>query len=109
MSLKHTPGPWSQEYPNLVVSTVVDENDSDRTGMSLVVATIRQGLLVVEQDRTGCTGGNLSLIAAAPELLSACKLFELLSHKTLHETVWFDEFAHCVSVASAAIVKAEGR
>ncbi len=85
----HTPGPW-----------VYESNESDGFYNTVSVDDHHPGRIIVAevQDQQAKTEANGRLIAAAPELLEACKL-------ALEEG---DMFAAQRSVIEAAIAKAEG-
>ena len=105
VATKHTPGPWTSESPDKIVCANSDLFDTEDGG-AIVVATVRTGLTVEDQDRLGCTGANWRLIAAAPELLDACKLaLKFWNSDHPNDTVEGHE-AH--RFIEAVIAKAEG-
>jgi hypothetical protein len=100
---EHTPGPWrlsSGDYP------FIYRDQSDEYGPPLIVATVfKDDNHSEEYDPNGVEGAsaevgraNASLIAAAPELLEACKG---LIEDDLHAMKYW-------IIARAAIDKAEG-
>jgi hypothetical protein len=104
---KHTPGPWSvTHFSRLYIGQFVDgaeRHDAETASVPLfkTVATI--------VERTGETDANARLIAAAPELLEACKdLVKRLVHCTVRNGT-DKEFAEiAVAPYRAIIAKAEG-
>lgn len=94
----HTPGEWSCDYGDFCVF-------SDRGGE---IAKITAG-----RNEDGSTIGaremeaNMQLIAAAPELLMACRMLVALEDGDVHDadTSW----KQARKIMRAAIAKAEGR
>jgi hypothetical protein len=89
----HTPGPWRIE------------ESSHKQEFSHWIASIsrhvmpRQSTIAGVVNAGGESDGNAALIAAAPELLAACKA--MLLDRTRDD--------HTSRIAAAAIAKAEGR
>ncbi len=62
---KHTPGPWEYvEYPNGPIEVIAGGD---------VGGVVHQGQIFTEPDDIAEERANARLIAAAPELLAACK------------------------------------
>lgn len=100
---KHTPGPWSVD-PDF---DAVDDGDYTRE----VFDDPEQRLVAtVHGDTAEEAAANARLIAAAPDLLEACKaalaIFDERRDKYLPRGISDDEFAD--TVLRPAIAKAEG-
>lgn len=96
---KHTPGPWSLDarYPLNVYS-------DDSTG-SIVARCGGKGFEYVSRRDSEITA-NVRLIAAAPDLLEACRdaVGLICNHLEGHAS----EFQRCEQMMKSAIAKAEG-
>ncbi len=100
--IEHTPGPW-EKYP------------SAPGHKELVLSRAGNGCLVASCD-PGCTpdaAANAKLIAAAPDLLAACKVARGVCDESMGDTDLLhtedDSPAACACrMLSAAIAKAEG-
>jgi hypothetical protein len=86
----HTPGPWKAEYRETSLAVYQRTRSGAKTGHPICV--------VSRKDKA-----NADLIAAAPDLLNACKVALPL----LERFVQGAESAH--DLLRAAIAKAEGR
>jgi hypothetical protein len=103
---KHTPGPW---HVNGDCWVGFDRNNAEAGGYQFcAVAHV--------MERIGCLDANARLIAAAPDLLAACK--DLMPHaeraiKTLNEQMIGSLYPSINTAtlerARAAIAKAEGK
>jgi hypothetical protein len=101
---KHTPGPW-----------IVDTADSVRVLANDTRATIVANVTGAVSNPTAIADARL--IAAAPDLLAACRVFANLSEyrNLINEMAMVlrpyerDAFKAAFQSASAAIAKAEGR
>ena len=105
--MAHTPGPWIVgDKPGVWVGPVITAN-SGKKGIAFVVGQTDSGWLggyetSVGKDRTNA---NARLIAAAPELLAACR--EMLASDGLIGNQ--PSVFRAVQSMRAAINKAEGR
>lgn len=93
MPAKHTPGPWKY-FPNVGPTKVLIVEEDGSTVVELSTR-VRDSRLIA----------NARLIAAAPELLEACKAG--LHYLNTHEGGWETPIAR--DEMNAAIAKAEGR
>lgn len=112
---KHTPGPWSCERDPChfdTLSTVVGGDNSARKGISRQMIVDVGGWAEWREQEA-----NARLIAAAPELLAACKAVADWWHEHEYDTVLgddgieisvYDSEPKMVKLARAAIAKAEG-
>jgi hypothetical protein len=108
----HTPGPWVvidgnvyQEAKGQTFHEFVDEEGNDRS--------VRNGLIALvygdhnNEDRHYTRDANTRLIAAAPELLDACLLWQRHAQGTVNDAShWCGE---CAAAHRAAIAKALGQ
>ncbi|WP_455387396.1 hypothetical protein [Petrachloros mirabilis] len=71
MSEKYTTGPWriSNEYPTIIKRDYRSIGSEDGELLAIVLANSNSGYFVSEAEALS----NARLIAAAPELLDACK------------------------------------
>lgn len=100
----YTPGPWRTAYPEWSVI---------KAAANMHVATVKwlsvgmQGK--ARRERLGAESvANARLIATAPELLQALKLYlSTYADTQTHPTV--TQEAECINVVRAAVAKAEGR
>ena len=103
---KHTPGPWRTQH-NEIVATRPNSADLPLC-LATVYVPVHYGL---QKDREIMLA-NARLIAAAPDLLKACKqliLAESLPCKTSAEMLAYDsQFSKAFTLMKAAIAKAEG-
>lgn len=110
--MKHTPGPWNVESVHSeALHEICMTNPPPGEGDPVVLASVSY-----DEDRGTCptlqeANANARLMAAAPDLLEACKLFELAQSEWLRDDgimtfgEWMDH--HKVSGAiRAAIMKA---
>lgn len=105
--VEHTPGPWVCEYPDKIVAMNLVESESNNS--SLVIATVRTGLVLANQNERGCTGANAHLIAAAPDLLEALELAVATIDRLGVQHGPFNSAQGTLDVARAAIAKARGQ
>lgn len=94
--MKHTPGPWRVEYFKWVRSEANGEQ-------------VCSGLGEIKYGRTNeeielLAGANARLIAAAPDLLEACKTIRDYDWEKTDNT-----WAEICLILNLAIAKAEGR
>jgi hypothetical protein len=116
---KHTPGPWDVGREVASRGSLVYIQILPRDGNREPVSSVSvyqydaKGQVVGERDRSGHvaptvpndeTRANAHLIAAAPELLDACRQFV-----AAHEADDKAELANALASARAAIAKAEGK
>ena len=105
---KHTPGPWSVERSNKHGIIWIDAAES-RLGDICDLYHITASDQLVAKDNAEA---NAKLIAAAPDLLEACKMFaEWLHEDNQHSPnspYQIDRHAKAVKTTMAAIAKAEG-
>ena len=106
---EHTPGPWKIEPP---LSNEIDQNTfiTANGGMALV-AEILQPLTDEEGDWRGTCDARL--IAAAPDLLTACKLalayMEYGSFPAAaYRAAWRNDMAVLRKAVARAVARAEG-
>lgn len=93
---KHTPGPWS-------ISGIAGDNHiMARVGHNRQTVALITGWPGLSPEEHMATK---SLIAAAPELLEACKALLPLADREDVADTWSDEF----NALAAAIAKAEGK
>lgn len=100
METKHTPGPWHANTPT-------EEQYAD--GTSIRESKHGDIVAIVDKPREGSCIANARLIAAAPDLLAACKVgLEALKDWSDNEG-WYDKFDtdERVILLRAAIAKAE--
>ena len=97
MTTRHTPGPWY-----CIGGAVYRENDATApiAYMCRDERASEAGIYPVERD---C---NARLIAAAPELLAACREALIELKDAMPHDEW--ELAYRVKVIARAIIKAEG-
>lgn len=100
MSAPHTPGPWTvdENVPN----KVWDINSEGRYWKAVAATTANKmgaGDMTAEE-----AAANARLIAAAPELLEACKLIAAANGVVLRS----DDARAAVAAVVAAIAKATG-
>jgi len=112
----HTPGPWATIWEGLYI--VPEEHKNRPVGFSIHAEQNRdyyaQIICMMHADKfgRGTVGGNAALIAAAPDLLAACKTmiepFALCSDEVLRQ---YPDTPQPVAIlmARAALAKAEGR
>lgn len=102
--VKHTPGPWAAGRPDM--ATIVDGVDSkwiyDGDDQYVAVASGRIGGEWSE------VTANAHLIAAAPDLLAACRIcIEICEEGDTGAP--FKRVVEAMIAAAAAVAKAEGR
>lgn len=101
MNAKHTPGPWGVTH-----QTLTDQS------WDVVSEAISGGICVATcgccESESSHIAANAHLIAAAPELLQACKavLAWIESHS---DEEWRHDHAGSEEVLQSAIAKAEGK
>ena len=105
MSQQHTPGPWSASSddklnPERAYGITVPWNDGDERG-TVVIAEITHA------DSAERAKADARLIAAAPDLLAACRA--ALACPEMNWQEMDDVSRAAVNAARAAIAKAEGR
>mgnify|MGYP000961965387 CR=1 FL=1 len=88
---KHTPAPWS-----------IDEC----TGHIIPSSGVGGGICDPWGDSIEQMEANARLIAAAPELLEACK--NIVAACELTDDAYYDAIDTAINIARAAIAKAEG-
>jgi hypothetical protein len=104
---KHTPGPWELGHELGEGFSIVREI-APHSGQLLVVATSgTQKKFMGHQIDRETAQANARLIAAAPELLEACKRL-LIAHTANIQAQGY-EFDAWSRLAEAAIAKAEGQ
>ena len=98
MESKHTPGPWTIQkyYSNGCEAGPWIMAGPDSDGQRRIVASVG-GAPYIDADRGATTYANARLIAAAPDLLVACRAALMM----------IDPFVHDVTEIEAAIAKAE--
>lgn len=100
---KHTPGPWEVGQAgtgNVYVPSILHKSANPKPGPGLLVRTIATMCIHGPEDENE---SNARLIAAAPELLEACKMaVEELGPNSSGDRCW-DAFEKLL----AAIAKAE--
>ncbi len=128
---KHTPGPWIfSEFckaDGSPIETVDDVADTVRQSAQRGTRAQLFGVSLDDADTPDAEGrstvvcytgngpnahNNARLIAAAPDLLAACRLVSALGEAERREdsdAVWTDEFRSIFEASEAAIAKAEGR
>lgn len=118
--MSHTPGPWTLDKCYNAHYRDAKEGTYERYQTSFTVrAQAKQDFvadIILDSDRE-MANANANLIAAAPELLEACK--ELIAVQTQFDKYtgcgmpgndyYSNEFMRAVKLARAAIAKAEGR
>lgn len=106
---KHTPGPWRNDW----WCAMTRGQAINHTKISIVAGPLGQVLAQLEGAPSDLRTANARLMAAAPELLEACREAHaaLLHMATQHAALR----THCVCIlceavpmAAAAIAKAEG-
>jgi hypothetical protein len=99
---KHTPGPWTVD-PHFLDDIMA----ADGLDVATVVLTGEHCRDMPERR------ANARLIAAAPELLEACKEAALFMRSAIEDRVMLEGFDpeshHGLKMVRAAIIKAEGR
>lgn len=101
----HTPGPWNEGRPDM--QTIVDGYGSKWIYAGNKYVAVASGRDVEDWDEVMA---NARLIAAAPDLLAACKLVLqrwTFSEDQIHTHTWHD-MQDCREVLLAAVAKAEG-
>lgn len=100
--MSHTPGPWVLNGWDVVKSGCVEVKDGLHTFPALAAIHNGDGKLCMEE-----INANARLIAAAPELLMACRMLVALEDGDAHEadTSW----KQARKIMRSAIAKAEGR
>lgn len=93
--IAHTPGPWARDGVTVFADLGDGINACD------IAVMINDGVLPLAQKEA-----NACLIAAAPDLLEACKLAKSTLNVNGHTE---QERAGAVRICNAAIAKAEGR
>lgn len=68
MKSPHTPGPWSLRKANYWGRTAYYVDPPEKSSVAVVLMDRRGPLLITEEDKA-----NARLIAAAPELVAACR------------------------------------
>lgn len=120
MSGKHTPGPWVVRTAGhgAAGGVVVDElwvgKPAGDTADDIAIASDIRNPYADQLDHVA--EANAALIAAAPDLLEACKRLEMACMRLgihfsrgTHEGKHTDEALEAINQARAAIAKAEGR
>ena len=103
MNAKHTPGPWKQgENPMDIIASSDGQWD---------IATVAENCGANDDENTppDCDGESLAnahLIAAAPDLLAACKFF--IETNRIHGYEFDSNEPAVFAAITAAIAKAEG-
>lgn len=101
MKAQHTPGPWDvYDGPNDKKELTV--NYIDKSGQIIMVADCNSAYAPPKE-----RDANARLIAAAPELLEACKAF--LDMEIEIDMEYHKAFKVVIDKVTAAIAKAEGR
>lgn len=98
---EHTPGPWhvrDTRWHEVAVDAVSDSGE----GYELVIAQCDPAVQLINKDAE--IKANAALIAAAPQLLEACKLFVGAYEKSLQ----LEKTDSAVRMARMAIAAAEG-
>jgi hypothetical protein len=107
---EHTPGPWHWCHPDASASILYGA-DEDPMTTGILIALGHEGC--AERQGRNCAIRNgpnreadLALVAAAPDLLAACKALDKLCREQAFSTT---ELARVLGLACVAIGKAEGR
>ena len=101
--MKHTPGPWCIGDSNLPVSQFA-VMQSEPTGKHSTILRMAIG-----EPKHGEVMANARLIAAAPDLLAACKrLLVEVEWEALRADIVTDEARADIALAKEAIAKATG-
>lgn len=96
----HLPGPWRvSEMNNGFIFVKHDSNAHGPLVVTVAWVVVREGCYVEGE-------ANARLIAAAPDLLAACRAMVECCGSSEN---WNGETRHALSVIEAAIAKAEGR
>jgi hypothetical protein len=98
---KHTPGPWASNEYTTSVSVPLKAVDCERIGFSIVFVNGHRGKEAA---------ANARLIAAAPELLEALKMFVVwYGRRDKHDTLLPPKMQEAeLAQAMRAIAKVEG-
>lgn len=102
-AMKHTPGPWHDQCASMCDCSLVV------TGCGITICKLRDGSERSYDDEDATAMANASLIAAAPDLLEACRQMLMQMEIRFGTTTQADEFEiAAMDDARAAIGKAEG-
>lgn len=105
---QHTPGPWYSNGPWLIQATSgIDGHRENGEAIPALPVTVAQVTPQRCDEGSGRRAANARLIAAAPELLEACRAFLPLATdaKCIQSVKW----TTARDIAITAIAKAEGR
>lgn len=100
----YTPGPWFAELVDLIVY-----DDSEKTGRTVAIVAQREE----PTEDSDVTSANARLIAAAPELLEACReaaslLGDIFNALTEYDDGERERYSRVFDLLDAATAKAEG-
>lgn len=109
---KHTPGPWvvgDKKNLNVIGSIPIHPGCTDRNAHAWASYCLpAQELNATPLERMESALANARLIAAAPDLLEACKKL-VEGHQTLHPNPWQLEKCEYCDLGIKAILRAEGK
>ena len=105
---KHTPGPWMVESDGKEDATVTAFTAVHHNPV-YICRVYGEGVLARAGDSTEERAANAALIAAAPDLLAALEMAVATIERIAPKHGPFSSVDGTLSVARAAIAKAEGR
>jgi hypothetical protein len=100
---KHTPGPWITDDDTEVIAKIPSDSPN-KSSPDILTICRAVDVEIYADNRSGSTAANARLIAAAPDLLAACKAAEYAAN----HVDCISAMQHALPAIRAAIAMAEG-